>query len=110
VVHIFFIKSYNFLVRIEGLMHCLFSSRVNNRHSGVSVACQTTNIVFLWNAQYAIVCCNVKMAQETLDPPLWGGVFVLGLRVRDNMTGSKDNHISPSHMVWIWGSPNCPDD
>ena len=32
----------------------------------------------------------------------WGGVFVLGPRLGDNMTNSLDNHISPPHMVWIW--------
>ena len=34
----------------------------------------------------------------------WGRVSVLGPRVRNNMMDNADNHISSSHMVWIWGA------
>ena len=46
---------------------------------------------------------------EKREGCVMGYCFVLGLRIEDNMTDSPDNHISPPHMVWIWGIPDCVD-
>ena len=71
----FFIKSYIFLVRMKGYMHWGVVSRVNNGHGGVSVACPTTDIIFLFhgNARHSNVCYYMAMAQKTSDLPSWPG-------------------------------------
>ena len=55
---------------VNALVGCFKS---NNGHSGVSVACPTTDIIFLFrgNARHSTVCYNEEMAQETLDLPSW---------------------------------------
>ena len=54
-------------------MPWLVDSRVNNGHGGVSVACPTKEIIFLFrgHARDSTICYNVAIAQEIWGLPSW---------------------------------------